>query len=340
MTTPADKVQARQEKPKWWQLRRRMELRILKWSTRRRPRESGPVLLHRRRIYIVPTRMGFMFGFLVFVMLMGSMNYMNSMGFVLTFLLTGLGLVTMHHTHRNLLDLKIAMGQQEPVFAGQSARFRILIDNSSRSDRYSLALHWLGEDPVAQIDVPPRQTTTTELSLPADARGRMPAPRFTVHTTFPLGLFYAWCYVELDMYCLVYPRPADNRLQAPPSRGKKGGRHSQASGQEDFAGLRDYQRKDPPRLIHWKAFPRNRQLVVKQFADPQSDTLWLDWSSLAGMDTESRLSQLCRWVLDAHRAGRQYGLRMPDAEIPPACDETHRHRCLERLALFETGAVA
>ncbi len=323
------------ETPRWWQFRRRAELRIYKWSTRRRPREAGPVLIHRRRIYIVPTRMGFIFGFLVFVMLMGSMNYMNSLAFVLTFLLTGLGLVTMHHTHRNLLNLRIAAGPQEPVFAGQTASFRVLIDNASNQDRYSLALHWYGDDPITYHDVAAGQKTLVELNLPAPQRGRLPAPRFTVHTTFPLGLFYAWCYVELDMHCLVYPAPADNRLQAPPSRGKHGGRHSQHSGREDFAGLRDYQRNDPPRLIHWKAYPRNRQLVVKQFADPQSDTLWLDWATLTGLDTEARLSQLCRWILDAHRGGLQYGLRLPDVELPPASDENHRHRCLEQLALFE-----
>lgn len=324
------------DQPRWWQFRRRAELRILKWSVRRRPREKGPVELHRRRIYIVPTRMGYTFGFLVFVMLMGSMNYMNSLAFALTFLLTGLGLVTMHHTHQNLLSIKLNKGQQDPVFAGQTARFRILAENPTDTDRYSLAVHWIGTDPVSQFDMPARQTTAVDLSLPADHRGMLPAPRFTIHTTFPLGLFYAWCYVELDMYCLVYPAPADNRLQAPPSHGKKGGRHNPLSGQEDFAGLRDYQRKDPPRLIHWKAYPRARQLVVKQFADPQSDTLWLDWTKLTGMDTEARLSQICRWVLDAHRSGRQYGLRMPGLEIPPACDEVHRHRCLEHLALFES----
>ncbi len=321
--------------PKWWQVKRRAALRVLKWSQRRRPREQGPVELHRRRIYIIPTRMGFTFGFLVFLMLMGAMNYMNSLAFALTFLLTGLGLVTMHHTHRNLLNLKLSIGHQEPVFAGQAARFHINIENPSQNDRYSLALHWVADTPVAQIDVPAAQTINTQISLDAPLRGRLPAPRFTIHTTFPLGLFYAWCYVELDMHCIVYPTPADSRLQAPPSKGDKGGRHSQDKGQEDFAGLRDYQRNDSPGLIHWKAFPRNRKLVVKQFADPQSDTLWLDWASLTGMDTENRLQQLSRWILDAHRAGIQYGLRLPTQETPPACDESHRHRCLEQLALFD-----
>lgn len=321
--------------PAWWQLRRRAARRILRWSARRRPREQGPVLLHRRRIYIVPTRMGFIFAFLVFLMLLGSMNYMNSLAFVLTFLLGSLGLVTMHHTHKNLLDLRITFGSQAAVFAGQEAVFRIGLDNQSCQDRYSLALHWVEDDPLNWIDAPAQSKTLTELSLPTRARGRLQAPRFTVHTTFPLGLFYAWCHVELDMDCIVYPTPADSRLQAPPSQGEKGGKHQEKRGQEDFAGLRDYQRNDSPGLIHWKAYPRNRQLVVKQFSDPQSDTLWLDWDSLTGMETEKRLSQLCRWILDAHRMGLHYGLRLPGIEVPPACDERHRHHCLEQLALFE-----
>ena len=330
-TLPTAQVAA----PAWWQLRRRAAQSIARMSARRRPREKGPVNIHRRRIYIVPTRMGFIFGFLVLMMLLGSMNYMNSLAFVLTFLLASMGLVTMHHTHRNLLNLSISSGQHNAVFAGQDAIYKIHLDNASATERYSLAVHWVEDDPVELLDVAGHRRCTAELSLPTSNRGRLPAPRFTIHTTFPLGLFYAWCHVELDMHCLVYPTPADNRLQAPPTRGDKGGKHHENRGQEDFAGLRDYQRNDSPGLIHWKAYPRNRQLVVKQFSDPQSDTLWLDWASLEGLDTEKRLSQLCRWVLDAHRCGRHYGLRLPDQEIAPACDENHRHHCLEQLALFD-----
>jgi hypothetical protein len=38
--------------------------------------------------------------------------------------------------------------------------------------------------------------------------------------------------------------------------------------------------------------------------------LWLDWAQLPGLDTEARLSQLTRWVLEADRLGLGYGLNL------------------------------
>ena len=60
----------------------------------------------------------------------------------------------------------------------------------------------------------------------------------------------------------------------------------------------------------------------------------LDWEALPGLDTEERLSQMCRWVLDAEREGQLYGLRLPGVVLPPGRGADHRHRCLKALALF------
>ena len=48
--------------------------------------DGGPVVLDRKRIYILPTRRGLLFAVFLLVMLLGSINYALSLGFVLTFL--------------------------------------------------------------------------------------------------------------------------------------------------------------------------------------------------------------------------------------------------------------
>src|SRR5678810_507724 len=120
--------------------RRFIRQRIRVYIQRRLKRVPGPVTIQRQRIYIVPTRMGYIFGVMVFVMLMGSMNYSNSLGFALTFLLTALGMVGMHHTHRNMFNVRVRAGRHAPVFAGQDVRFQLVLDNPSQMARYSLAL--------------------------------------------------------------------------------------------------------------------------------------------------------------------------------------------------------
>ena len=48
-----------------------------------------------RRIYILPTRQGMGFAAAVSVMLLGSINYDNALGYVLSFLLVSAALVSM-----------------------------------------------------------------------------------------------------------------------------------------------------------------------------------------------------------------------------------------------------
>ena len=57
-----------------------------------------------------------------------------------------------------------------------------------------------------------------------------------------------------------------------------------------------------------------------------------------GGDTETRLSQLSRWVVDADAKDLRYGLCLPGVDIPVDSGESHRHRCLQALALYEDAA--
>ena len=90
--------------------------RLANWLYGFTPPESGTVELVHRRVYIVPTRLGWFFGGTLIVLLIGSINYALSLGFALTFLLGGLGLVGMVHTARNLARIAVSAGRAEPVF--------------------------------------------------------------------------------------------------------------------------------------------------------------------------------------------------------------------------------
>ncbi|MDH3751500.1 MAG: hypothetical protein OEU40_12965 [Gammaproteobacteria bacterium] len=92
------------------------------------------------RVYILPTGVGLVFALMTFAMLLGSMNYNNNLSFVLTFVLAGLGFVAMHQCQRNLVGLELSFAGVEPVFAGQSAQFRVAITNHSKNARHGIRL--------------------------------------------------------------------------------------------------------------------------------------------------------------------------------------------------------
>ena len=315
---------------------RTVQDRIDRWVLARVKRQPGPITIGRGRVYILPTRFGYLFAVMLLVMLLGAMNYSNSMAFLLTFLLSGLGLMCMHHTHANLVNLQMRAGDCPPVFVGEPARFQVQIDNSANNSRYSLALSWpKGEAQAIPGDVAPVSSTALTLTADASRRGWHPARVFSLSTEYPLGLFHAWTWAELDMHCLVFPKPADLVGTPPSSAGHGGVASTDRSGQDEFSGLRSYRRGDTPRSIHWKSFPKLQRPMVKQFAETLEQELWLDWAALTLLDTEDRLSQLTRWVLDAEIAQRAYGLRLPGLQIDPGRGEVHRFNCLKALALFE-----
>src|SRR3972149_1701370 len=90
-----------------------------------RPRhpETGTIFLAQRRVYILPTRHGLTFALALVLMLIGSINYNLSLGYVLTFLLAGMGMVSILHTFRNLPHLYVSAGRGEPGFAEDTTRF-------------------------------------------------------------------------------------------------------------------------------------------------------------------------------------------------------------------------
>ncbi|HSA89302.1 MAG TPA: DUF58 domain-containing protein [Burkholderiales bacterium] len=309
--------------------------RFSNWLYGFTPPERGTVELVHRRVYIVPARLGWFFAGTLAVLLVGSINYALSLGFALTFLLAGLGLAGMVHTARNLARIAVSAGRAEPVFAGESAQFRLYLDGRAAFERPAILARHVASGSQLVVDIPPRASAEIVLAVPAPKRGRLALGRVMLETRFPLGLFRAWSYIEPDARCVVYPRP--ERSPLPPFSGEAtaGARRAQTPGSDDFAGLRGYQRSDSPRHIAWKAVARSEDMLTKQFAGEAAAELWLDAQLLpAGLGLEQRLSRLAGWVLAAEGAGTHYGLRLPGVEIAPGRGDAHRAACLQALALY------
>jgi uncharacterized protein (DUF58 family) len=308
---------------------------VLAWLAPPRRPAGGVVVLEQRRIYILPTRQGLVFAAVLLILLTGSINYALGLGFVLTFLLFALALNAMIHTFRNVVGLRVTAGRAQPVFAGDAAHFPVHLDNSGDAERYAIGVFRDKLNP-AFADVPARSAATVSASVPAARRGILRPGRLTLFTRYPLGLYRAWSYLDLDLHCLVYPRPAFPALPLPPAAASAGTGSDSGRGQEDFSGLRQYHAGDSPRHIAWKAAARDQGLLTKQFSGRAETQLWLDWTHLpAAMAVEERISHLARWVLDAHAAGRAYGLRLPGKTVALAGGEAQRDACLEALALYE-----
>ena len=313
---------------------RGIERRAADWALRRQGRDAAAVALRRRRIYIVPTRFGVIFGVLVAAMLLGSLNYGASLGFALTFLLGAVALVAMHHCHNNLLGVRVRFAGATPVFAGHPAEFRIALDNDAAAARYEIELARGGHG-VGPVDIAAGATEVLRLAQPATRRGWLTLERFAVRTYHPGRLFRAWTWVHMDARCLVYPDPAPPGRPLPRELDGGGMRGAPRSGDDDFAGLRTAVPGDPPQRLAWKAYARTDELLLKQFAAGEHAPQWLAWDALPELAPEERLAQLTRWCLDAAADDRAFGLRLPGVLIGLGTGRPHLEKCLRALALFE-----
>lgn len=303
------------------------------WLFQLRGSEPAPILLVQRRVFVLPNRAGIAFAVTLILLLIGSTNYLLGMGFVLTFLLAGLGVVAILQTFRNLVHLQIDPGRAPPVFAGEPAGFTLLLTNRRDDPRHALRFFAAGGD--SQVaDVPAAGSAPVTITLPTRRRGWLVPGRVTIDTSYPLGIIRAWSYVEPDMRVLVYPAPEQDPPPMPPPQGGSDASHSAGAGSDDFSGLRNYQTSDSPRHIAWKSVARDGPWLTKQFTGGGSASLWLDWETLPpALGVEARLARLTAYVLEASRRSLSFGLKLPGRAFPPGRGDAHRDACLKALAL-------
>jgi uncharacterized protein (DUF58 family) len=320
-------------KPAAWQrYRATFSARWKDWVNRRIP-PSKHVTLDQRRIFIFPTRVGFLFLLTLLVMLIAAINYQNNMSFALTFLLANLFVIAVLHTFSNLSGLTIHAVRASPVFAGQYAEFEIMLSRPDDRCYYALHLQWPGSEGVT-VNVADSDEVHTHLYVRTRERGWHNPGRLLLETVYPLGLLRAWTWVDLDISALVYPAPLPSAELPGVLTDRPDGTAFPVPGSDDFYGLRDYQRGDSLRHVAWKTFAKGQPLQSKQYNAYADRSVWLDWELFQGLPQEQRLSHLCYWTLEFDRNREEYGLRLPGVTLKPACSDSHRQLVLRQLALW------
>ncbi|MEC4748812.1 DUF58 domain-containing protein [Methylomicrobium sp. Wu6] len=292
----------------------------------------GPVTLNHRRIFILPTRRGLGFALLTALLFLIAFVYNNNLVYLLSFLLASIFLITTVHSFKALSGLVIREGLGKPVFAGETAVFPIRIDNPVSLHRPQIKITGQTETDLFLL---PDDQIQTFVYRTATKRGWCEAGTITLYSTFPLGLFRVWSPLRFNLKVLVYPKPAVAGLPFPQAALSLNPEGASQKGCDDFYGLKNYEAGDSIKHIHWKAYAKGHGLFSKQYGGDSNGELWLNLDSTPGYDTEERLSQLCRWVIDADKAGLRYGLCLPGVRQAPDTGALHRQSCLDALALYQ-----
>ena len=193
---------------------------------------------------------------------------------------------------------------------------------------------WLATD-----DLPARTTIGDgpfRYDLRLRRRGEYAIGPLEVEITDALGLVARTFRYETTDEILVYPAayrldpPADGPGVFPDS-------HRRFRARDEFDGLREYERGDSLRDVHWKSTARrpDGDLLVQQYATDRRDegvTIAVETASAGGVAEAT--ASVALYLLD-----RQFsvGLVTPDGSVSPGTGETHRRAVLEALARLGEG---
>ncbi len=325
-------------------IRERWQKNFYRWM-RNRIKPSNQVKLNQKIIYILPSGSGLVFVTAIALVFIAAINYAVSLAFALAFLMVSLFILSIFYTWNNLNRLTLGGLPAAPVFCGEQIAFNVMLSREPGHTHETLELQF--QEPPGSRSGSSQQTYSSFLNLVdadrdetrvfalARRRGYYPAPLLRVSTTFPLGLARAWSIVDLNMHCLVYPKPIPFQMEEFTS-GSGGNDDSTISkeGNEDFYGIREYVPGDPLRQVAWKNLAKGQGMQVKEFVDYVDSRIWLDWDMFYGFSVEERLSRLCYCVLQLAQRNAPYGLKLPGIEIAPGAGRDHRDKLLRALALY------
>ena len=159
-------------------LGQRFDRWVLNRVRRRRGSAELPLTLEYRHIYVMPTRFGFWFGFLLVLMAIGGLNFNNNMALMLGFLLAAIAQLTTLLAYRNMVGLSVEAIRASPVFAEESASFKILLRNPG--DRSRFAIQSVSPEAVDCTDIESQNSGQFTLLQTTFQRGWMKMEPFRI----------------------------------------------------------------------------------------------------------------------------------------------------------------
>lgn len=285
------------------------------------------------RIYIIPTRFGFIYTTIVVCILLSAASFGVQKGNFIVVGMVTVGLMAMFMTHANLEKIGIDVSSEAYQVEELPGKLTLYLQNESDTEHFSLMVccpslgakeydqgHYIGEGENTHISV---HTNPQKC-------GFIPVNRLKISSRYPLGLFYAWKWFDIDKKIVSYPYPSGIHWYEASGRQ---GRPADGEKKDDFefSGHSKYKSGDNCKRIDWKAKARGRPLMIKEYKGGEDGDLIFDMHHLNYLPIKEQLSQMSLWIHEAHAQGASYGIKTRMGSVPISTGEGHFYRCLKEL---------
>ncbi len=263
--------------------------------------------LHLKNLYIYPSRLGWAFLLLAFIIWLLGTNYHNNLILALAYFQLSIFTVTILNTYNNLAGLTIRFLAVEDVFAGEAGHVGFSIKNHPGKSVHHVALYF-DENLMSTFEFPKQDEAHIEnVAHPAQPRGKYRLTRLRIESRYPMGLFKCGTWLRFDGDFLVYPKPIPCPLPVPRGRlGQDGDELCPTPEPEEFYGFKPYVVGESMGSIAWKQWARGQSLMTYSYAQPQAKYMQLNWQDFDRGDKELALSNLCYWTIRLHGENRHF----------------------------------
>lgn len=330
-----------QTPPKWYSrfIPKMIKQRWARWLTRRIPPNQQVTLSH-KSIFILPSAFGIAWFMLIVVLYLFGTNYQNNLVIGLSLLLASVLHTCIIYSYKNLAGLTLTAPMPPESIANTSLAFPVVLSSKQKKDlshtnHQQICLNFAQQRHIRIGDVGESFNATVGYS--PQNRGPFNPGRIQVSSNFPLGLFRAWSYVDLNIEQLIFAEPLQTTvsLTSLDDDNNTEFEHGKLQpGVDDYKGLKTYVEGEPLKQVAWKQWAQGRGMLSKEFAQPEGKPVWLSLADTQGDDLEHKLSKLAWQVNALSQAHQVFGLALDNQIIEQDSGESHRKQCQQLIASY------
>lgn len=225
----------------------------------------------------------------------------------------------------NVGNLRAEFSRCSRLFAHQEGRCFFQLTNPSKTHSYALTIA-CDQSSTSVRRIASGATQSIALAITPQKRGRYRCEPCRIESLFPLSTVRFELPVEHPIETIVYPEP-----KGEPLRDFLMCQQAHFGEEQDFDGLKNYSGNEPISRIHWPSVAKGEPAVKQFMHERQTETLIFDFQRCAS-DDESRLSQLCLWVVECEQLNAPFEVRMPHKSLSSKKESIDA--ILETLALY------
>jgi uncharacterized protein (DUF58 family) len=272
--------------------------------------------------YRLTKRGGFFIALLLVIALSTSIASNNMLILVLSFLLASL-LVSGVVSNVVLYDLKVGLSLPEAIHAKQTTMLFLTVRNlKKRFPSFALVVRGQSQVSAGRSEATlfskdahfpylrAGESLTQKLACDFPKRGIYTVAGFEVQTRFPFGFFIRKRTIKADGKIIIYPAliPLDRLLTVHPFLRGRESQDRKGSGVALF-NIRDYQRGDDARRIHWKSSGKLSRLLVREFVEDEDMWAHLGFSTYLPERNDGFVAQFEKGVSCVTSVARLYRRR-------------------------------